>query len=241
VIAAVMQPYFFPYIGYFQLMSQCDTFVVFDDVQYVDHRWMNRNRILLNGKSAWLTYPVERGPLAGSIRDRLYVARDQDRLDVLNKLHEAYRRAPNYEPVRALVQSCLDFESRSVSAFNANLLEAVARAIGLRSTMKFASDFGIDPSLRGEDRVLAVCAALGAREYVNSIGGVSLYSSENFDRRGVTLRFLKGEAVQYRQFGAEFVPSLSIIDALMFTDESELADMLSRCRKLTKEEAAQAA
>jgi hypothetical protein len=202
---------------------------------------MNRNQILLDGKAAWLTYPVADGPSRAVIRDRQFMATEQTKAGVLNKLHAAYRLAPHYEKARELVRHCLDFTGTSVAEFNANLLREVAQRLRVRCTFRSSSEFGVDPAVRGEERILSVCRAIAATEYVNPIGGFALYSTESFARDRVRLRFIKSEGCVYRQFGAEFVPSLSIIDALMFADESELADMLSRCRKLTREEAAQAA
>jgi hypothetical protein len=237
MLVAIMQPYFLPYLGYFQLMSLCDTFVFFDDVQYVTRRWMNRNQILLHGRAAWLTYPVAYGPASSAINQRVYVGTHDAKANVLNKVREAYRRAPHFDEIYPEVESCLDFEGKSVAEVNANLLKVIARRLGLRCSFKFASEFGVQPHLHGEDRIVALCRCLGATDYVNPIGGVELYDDAKFAQNSLGLTFLRSDDFTYPQFGDAFVPSLSVIDALMFNNGLQLVDLLSRCRRLSQREA----
>jgi len=234
-----MQPYFFPYLGYFQLMAQCHKFVFLDDVQYVDQRWMNRNRILLNGRPCWLTYPVRRGQLSATIQERSYVGSGEAKAKVLNKIREAYRRAPNFDETCELVRSCLDCGSTSVADVNRHLLTVVARRMNLTCDFLAASELDVNPLLRGQARILSVCRKLGAVEYVNAIGGVSLYREADFASEGIQLSFLCSENLEYPQFGDTFVPALSVVDALMFTSCDLQADLLSRCRRQRPMEAAE--
>ena len=183
MIVAVLQPYFFPYLGYFQLMAQCHKFVLLDDVQYVDRRWMNRNRILSNGAPSWFTYPVARGAQTATIKDRFYVGTAKAKANLLNKIREAYRRAPHCDEVGELVRCCLNCGASSVAEVNAHLLTEVARRMNISCEFLVASDLDIHPAARGQARILAICRQLGATEYVNPIGGLSLYSAENLRKK----------------------------------------------------------
>jgi hypothetical protein len=229
-LLAVMQPYFFPYIGYFQLVARSDLFVFYDDVQFARNSrsgWMNRNAVLLNGAPHWLTYPISKGHQLELIRERRYRAADEDRQKVRNLLTSAYRRAPNFAPVFALVEEILEFPDVRVGAFNANLVERLAQYLGLTTRFMSSSDLAYDRERKGPERILAICEALGARAYVNAIGGMELYDPVLFEARGVELRFLRPAVRPYRQFGEGFVPNLSIIDVLMFCPADEVRAMLA--------------
>lgn len=237
MIVAVMQPYFFPYLGYFQLMAQCDRFVLLDDVQYVERRWMNRNRILLQGAPAWLTYPVVNGPQTATINCRHYVGTAEARRRLLNRVRGAYQSALQCDPICELIGACLDCQGSSVADVNAHLLGIVAMKLQINCELIRASDLSVESTVRGEQRILAICRQLRASEYVNPIGGVDLYHEEHFAAEGIRLTFLKSDELIYRQFGAPFVPMLSVIDTLMFTDQESQADLLSRCRRVSRAEA----
>lgn len=239
MIVAAMQPYFFPYLGYFQLMAQCQKFILLDDVQYVARRWINRNRILSGGVTSWLTYPVVGGHQTATIREREYVGSAEARTAILNKVREAYRRAPHYDEVSDLVQYCLNCGASSVADVNGHLLRTVAPRLHLTCDILMASELVLDRSLRGQARILSICRQLGATEYVNAIGGVSLYREEDFASEGIRLSFLCSGNLEYPQFGDTFVPALSVIDTLMFTNRDLQADLLSRCRRLSPIEAAE--
>jgi hypothetical protein len=229
-LLAVMQPYFFPYIGYFQLVARSDRFVFYDDVQFARNSrsgWMNRNAVLLNGAPHWLTYPISKGHQLELIRDRRYRASEEDRQKVGNLLTNAYRKAPNYAAVFALVQEILEFPDIRVGAFNANLVTRIAQYLSLPTRFMSSSDLAYDRELKGPERILAICEALGARAYVNALGGIELYDPALFQARGVELRFLRSASPPYRQFGGEFVPNLSIIDVLMFCSVEETRAMLA--------------
>lgn len=223
-----MQPYFFPYIGYFQLMSEADVFVLYDDVQYMKGGWINRNRILRSGAPAWLTRPVERRSLGTLIGDMRYV----DRPDVLPGLADAvrgsYRKAPRYEDWIGLIVELLEQEDRHVARYNEALLRGVAQAVGIGCEFVRSSDLDTDRSRRGQDRVLDICRLLGASRYTNAIGGTELYDRDTFREAGIELKFVRTTDVTYPQFDEPFVPNLSIIDVLMFNSPEQVAGLLAR-------------
>lgn len=212
---AIMQPYFFPYMGYFQLIAASDVFVLHDDVQYIKGGWVNRNRILLNGESRMITFPVQKDAYELPINARRYVDDQQARKDIINLIKQAYAKAPCYRQVFPLLDELLMFEDRNVARFNENLIRRIADFIGLGCKIITSSGMEKDDSLAGESRVLDMCKRLGATDYINPQGGQSLYDTATFRNAGIDLRFLFMRPAPYTQRAADFVPYLSIIDGLM--------------------------
>jgi hypothetical protein len=223
---AIMQPYFFPYIGYYQLIAQSDVFVLLDDVQYMKGGWINRNRILVNGAPHWLTFPVEHAPIQLSIDQRAYQASDANRGKVLNALANAYRKAPQAAATLEAAAEIMAYEDANVAGFNRNLLTRVARMLGIETPILAASELDRTPGLTGQERVLDLCRRLGADTYVNAPGGAGLYDGDAFAAVGIALRFLKSVAEPYPQFGQPFVPFLSILDVMMFNPPEAAALLL---------------
>jgi hypothetical protein len=234
---ALMQPYFFPYIGYFQLMAACDLFVVHDDVQYVKEGWVNRNRILVNGAAGWITLPVKAAAHDLRISEREYLLHDRSTLRMPARIAGVYRGAPYLQRTMPLVEEILSFPESSVAAFNTNLLRRVAAHVDIVTPITLSSQLVKDDALGGEERVLNICQRLDASSYVNAIGGRALYSRRAFSQRHIELMFLSCEATPYRQFGSGHVPLLSVLDALMFNDLPDVKRMLSEYRLLPGSEA----
>jgi len=227
---SIMQPYFFPYIGYFQLMSACDTFVVFDDAQYIRRGWVNRNRILVNGAPQWISLPVAAASHEQTIAQRQYLLYHRLTHRIRRRLVAAYARAPYFNSTMQLVNEVLATAATSVAAFNAALLVRVASHLDIRTPILVASAISGARALTGEALVIETCRNLGASGYVNPIGGHHLYLPSHFADAGLTLQFLQSEAPKYRQFGAPHVPALSIIDVLMFNDVADVRGMLGSFR-----------
>lgn len=225
MIVAIMQPYFFPYIGYFQLMRACDVFVVLDDVQYMKGGWINRNRILLGGQPHWLTCPVVKDSVTLNINQRLY-KREEGARSVVAAVENAYRKAPHAAQTLADVRTIMEFPDPNVAAFNTHLLRHLHARLGLTSKLLISSQLDKTPALTGEARVIDICRRLGATKYVNAIGGLDLYDRRRFAVAGMELSFLKAKSVPYPQFGGEFVPFLSILDVLMFNAPDDVGRLL---------------
>lgn len=230
MIVALMQPYFFPYIGYFSLMAAADVFLAYDNVQYTRPGWINRNRILRDGMPDWWTAVVTDAPHTADINQRHYRDWPTQRRRMLDLLAQRYRRAPHREAGLALVEQALAADEDNVARCNTRLLAVLADALDLGCRIEFASDVPHDPALRGVDRVLAICAAMGATTYVNSPGGMALYRPADFEACGIALRFVQPEPEPYAQFGESFVPWLSIVDALMFLPLPEVARRVRQFR-----------
>jgi hypothetical protein len=238
VIVSIMQPYFFPYLGYFQLFAASDVFVVHDDVQFIKGGWVNRNRILVAGRPEWITLPVAAARHEHVINERKYLLNHRLAARMLDRIRAAYQRAPQFRTVMELIEDVLRFSDPNVAVFNTHALLKVAAYLGIRTPMKLAIESGKDKSLAGEQLVVNMCRLLGASRYVNPIGGAALYRRESFAAEGIELSFLKSEPSSYDQFGDAFVPSLSILDVLMFNPLTRVQHMLKEYRLVQEDDGA---
>jgi hypothetical protein len=226
---AIMQPYLFPYIGYFQLMHAVDRFVVYDDVAFIKQGWINRNRILINGEAAYFSVPIRHASSFVTIRETLIDDDPQNARWVeklLKTLDNAYRRAPEFARVFPLVESVFQRTTNRIADLAVASLESVADFLEIRiDWVKSSVAYGND-RLKGEDRVIAICGAEQANEYINVAGGRELYSPARFRAHGLALQFIRPKLVEYPQFTNPFVPSLSIIDVLMFNQRERVKELL---------------
>jgi hypothetical protein len=229
---AIMQPYFFPYIGYFQLIAASDVFVLHDDVQYIKGGWINRNRILFNGESRMITFPVQKGDYDLPINARSYVEDKQAPKDIINLIKQAYAKAPCYRHIFPLIEELLMFEDMNVARFNENLIRRITDYMGLNCKIITSSNMEKDGNLTGEPRVLDMCKRLGATDYTNPIGGTDLYHQKAFQQCRMKLRFLEAQNERYEQRGDTWVPFLSVIDVLMFNPTEEISQLLAKYRLL---------
>jgi hypothetical protein len=214
---AIMQPYFLPYVGYWQLMHNVDYFVVYDNIKYTKKGWINRNRYLLNGEPKDFSIPLKKDSDYLDIRERwLSEGATEEISKLMRKLQSAYRDAPGFEQGRFLLEQVLACEDRNLFGFLMHSLERVHACLGLSTRLVVSSSLGVSRELKGQDRVIATCEALGGSEYLNPIGGVELYDPDAFRSRGIRLLFQRVALFKYKQFAHEFVPNLSILDALMF-------------------------
>lgn len=209
-----MQPYFFPYIGYFQLMQAVDVFVIYDDAQYMKGGWVNRNRIRCGDKSSWLTLPVRRQSRELPINQREYMLADGDAVQQIERrLQASYAKAPFFEEAMSVVTALLACGEANVAAFNARLLTELARRLGIGCRFEASSQIGKADGLKGQAIVLDLCQRIGASHYINPIGGLDLYDRESFDHAGIGLSFLRTTTPAVKL--ADGVRHLSIIDGLM--------------------------
>lgn len=225
---AIMQPYFFPYIGYFQLINAVDEFVVYDNIEYTKKGWINRNRILVNDKDAYISIPIRKDSDYLDIKQR-YLAdlwiKERDKL--LNRISESYKKSPHFANVFPVIEKSMLFEDFNLFNFILNSLESIKEYLGIKTSFVISSTISIDHGIKAENKVIEICKSRNADNYINPIGGVELYSKENFVRKGIDLKFLKSNDIIYKQFKNEFVPWLSIIDVMMFNSKAEVNEMLN--------------
>lgn len=225
---AIMQPYFLPYIGYFQLFDAADVFVFLDDVQYIKRGWVNRNRILVNGSPLYITLPVSRETSSRSIRECVFSIDEIEKTkkNILLTIQRSYAKAPFFESVCPLIEKIINNETSNVSEFTQFSIRSVLSFLGIEFTLLRSSELNINKSAKGQDRIIAITKALQGARYINAIGGIELYNSADFMKEGIELKFIYPQIVPYRQFQNEFVPNLSIIDVLMFNSKQEVLTML---------------
>jgi hypothetical protein len=227
VRVAIMQPYFLPYVGYYQLIANVDHFVIYDNIKYTKKGWINRNRLLLNGAPSAFSLPLAAASDSAHVRDRS-LATTFDRAKLLNQIRGAYQRAPFFNETFQLCEEIVRDPSNNLFDYIYRSVLSVAKHLGVSTRIVVSSTVPIDHTLKSQDKVLAICKAQDATQYVNSIGGTELYSKEEFAHRGVELSFLKTLAFEYPQFGQPFVPNLSIIDLLMFNPLEQVKDAVNR-------------
>lgn len=221
----IMQPYFLPYIGYFQLLNAVDKYVIYDNIQYTKKGWINRNRILQNGKDLMITIPLEKDSDYLDVKERsLSVGFDKKKL--LNQIRESYRKAPYFEQVIPLTERIVNFDDNNLFHYIDNSVREICRYLGINTEIIISSSLGIDHSLKGQDKVIAICKELKATDYYNAIGGQELYSPEEFKKENINLHFISSSPIEYKQFANEFVPWLSILDVMMFNSLEDIHKIL---------------
>jgi hypothetical protein len=236
-VVAIMQPYWFPYIGYFQLISASDVFVLHDDVQYIKGGWVNRNRILFNGKDRMVTLPVEKGPHDSPINSRCYLDDGgKSRSRMLRLIDEAYAKAPQYRQVRPMIEELLAIADPNVASFNSQSIRRLCGYMGIVTPIVTSSELAKNNNLAGQERVIEICRRLDATDYLNPIGGMELYGEKAFKTAGITLHFLESLSERYLQFSDTWIPSLSVLDVLMFNSVDELRRLLGSYRLVSPRE-----
>lgn len=220
---AVMQPYLFPYLGYFQLMAAVDRFVVLDDVNYINRGWINRNRILLNGKPHTFTIPLDGASQNRLIRD-IEISGEYDSWAIRFRktLQHGYSGAANFAKAMVAIESILAFPGRNLSAYLTNSLRLICDYMGIRTEIIQTSSIYAKKGLAGADRIMDICKKNGADTYVNPQGGRELYAEAAFASRGVKLEFLEPELAEYPQKTKKFIPGLSVIDYMMNTSSARI-------------------
>jgi hypothetical protein len=227
---AVMQPYLFPYLGYFQLVHAVDRFVFADDFTYIKGGWINRNRLLVNNEPAYFTVPLKHTSSTTLIKDVLID--DSGRLawrrPLLRTLENFYRRAPGFADVFPLVRDVIMAPTAAIADMARLSVVRVAQYLGIATEFVASSQIYGNAHLKGEARVIDICLREGADHYLNAIGGRSLYSTQAFAEKGIRLNFIETSPISYAQFREPFVPALSIIDVLMFNSRDESRALLDR-------------
>ena len=220
-----MQPYFLPYIGYWQLIAAVDAFVVYDNIKYTKKGWINRNRFLTNGVEAVFSLPLRKDSDFLDVNQR-FLADSFDRENLLNHFREAYRKAPEFSSVMPLLEGIVRNPVSNLFEYILGSIRVVSGFLEIKTPLVVSSTIVCDHSLKSAERVQAICKALGADTYVNPMGGMELYSKDDFARNGIDLKFLKALPFEYSQGGSPFVPWLSILDVLMFNRKERVVSQV---------------
>lgn len=224
----IMQPYFFPYLGYWQLMNAVDQYVVYDDVNYIKGGRINRNAILMQGKSHNINLILRGASPNKLIREVEVDTQDVLQTKLLRTLEQAYSKAPCFSDVMPVLTDVIRQKEANLAQYLYYSIQAVSQYLGIRTKLLLSSEIDKDTELKAYAKVIDICKVTGADQYYNAIGGVELYEPHRsqFNDAGVELRFLKMNEISYPQFKNEFVPNLSIIDVMMFNPPKEIRCLL---------------
>lgn len=224
----IMQPYFIPYIGYWQLMNAVDKYVIYDDVNFIKGGWINRNRILINGIPGYINVPMQ-GSSPNKHINEIAVNTDERIAEKnLHTIRNAYKKAAYFEEVYPLVEKIVKCRETNLALYIAESFKVINNYLGITTELLLSSDLKKNCELKGQDKILHICDLLGATEYYNAIGGQQLYDRKIFKERQITLKFLQTDNIIYKQFTNEFYANLSIVDVMMFNSREEVMEMLNR-------------
>ena len=221
----IMQPYFLPYIGYFQLMNYVDKYVIYDDVNFINKGWINRNKILLNGTDFRFNLL-----LLGASQNKLIneISVDDNQTKLLKTIEIAYKKTYYFQDVFPIIESIVNYKDNNLAQYIGNSIEQISKYLQMNTEFIYSSNIEKNNSLKAQAKIIHICSLLGATEYVNSIGAKDLYDKYIFKQNGIELFFLKTGTIQYKQFKNEFVPNLSILDVLMFNSVEEVRGILNK-------------
>ena len=224
-----MQPYFFPYIGYWQLINAVDTFVIYDNIQFSKKGWFHRNNFLMNDKKTLFTIPIKKDSDNLDVVDR-YLSDDSEKqiTKIITQIKNNYRKAPYYNDVFPLIEAVFLNQEKNLFNYIFYSIKMVCAYLDIDTKIVKSSTIDIDHTLRSQDKVIAINKSLNSTKYINPIGGRELYDIESFIKEAIELRFLESEVPEYRQFSDKFISHLSIIDIMMFNSKNEAKEMLKR-------------
>jgi len=234
MILGIMQPYFFPHLGYFDLIHRSDRWIVFDKVKYIRHGWINRNRIH-HPDEGWqyIVVPLKKHASHTNICD-IQINEDLDWKGKLIGQLQHYKKASNrFLETIEVVQDCLESDEQSLSRLNASILDKMCAHLGIEFKYQFLSEMKLElePVAGPGDWALNISAALGASGYVNPSGGEELFDAAQFKHRGINLEIRDIPPMSYESAPYEFIPRLSIIDLLMWNSPEAIHDYLDQYRQ----------
>jgi hypothetical protein len=209
-------------------MNAVDEFVVYDNLKYTKKGWINRNRILVNGKASYITLPLRNDSDYLDIRDR-YLAKIwlTERISMLRRITGSYKKAPYFDSGYPIIEECILFEELNLFRFILNSLHLIKNFLGIQTPVIVSSSIKIDHQQKAENKVISICKARNSDYYMNPVGGIQLYFKDQFMEQDINLNFLKTNDFSYQQFNHDFVPLLSIIDVIMFNSKEDIREWLS--------------
>lgn len=224
----IMQPYFLPYIGYWQLLNAVDKYVIYDDVNFIKGGWINRNRMLVNGEPKLFNIQMQ-GASPNKLINEIEVSNNKVwKKKLLKTIENSYRKAPFYTDVFPIIEEIINYDECNLAKYLANSIKKVCNYLNIETELIVSSTLYKDNSLKSQEKVIEICKELKATEYYNAIGGQELYSYEDFKDVDIKLSFLKSNEIKYKQLKDEFVANLSILDVLMFNSINDVRNFLNQ-------------
>lgn len=232
MILAGNQPYYIPYLAYWQLIKASDIFEIGDDYFYIKNGWINHNNILCNGFPVNFTLPLSKASSNKLIKETFI---EDLKIDKLYKTIDcSYGKAPNFKDGFQLMQLILSYPNTNLAEFLFHSISVICDYLNIQTKLIKTSSLEGNNLYKREYRIYDQCARLGADTFINAIGGMELYDFEEFKKRGITLKFLKSKTIEYKQFNHPFVPNLSILDVIMFNSQEEVKKMLDSYELISK-------
>lgn len=225
---AIMQPYFFPYLGYFQLLNAVDKFIIYDDVNFIKQGWVNRNFILMDCKPLRMTIPIRQASSFRPIYETQIASIPGWKKRFLQAISQGYGKAPFFKEVYFLVETVIEKDYITIAQLASSSILAVLEYLELPLEVEPTSRHYMNQHLKGQERVLDICRIECCKKYYNLPGGTGLYERQAFEQSGIDLGFVQPGDVSYRQFECKFVPNLSMIDVLMFNDRKTVISYLDQ-------------
>lgn len=225
----IMQPYFFPYIGYFQLINYADKWVVFDVVQFIRHGWINRNRILKPSEGwQYITVPLKKYRRETPIKDILISGETDWQDRIFRQLEHYKKKAPYYSQVLDYLEDCFSSKDTNILDLNIISLKKTCKYLGIKFDYSVFSEMNleIDPVSHPGEWALKISEALNASEYVNPPGGREIFNKKQFEEANIDLNFLEVNLKEYNQRRSTFEDGLSMIDVMMFNSPEEINEFL---------------
>ena len=221
----IMQPYFLPYIGYFQLIQLVDVYVIADDLNFIKNSYIKKNSILDNGAPALISLELI-GASQNKLINEIDVGNNTDK--VLTAIQRRYSKAPYFKDIFPLLQTILSSKEKNLARFLGYSLMEISSYLGMQTKILYSSEIEKNNDLKFDARIMDICKRVGADHYINAIGGQELYDKDKFAREGINLSFIDTKEIAYKQFDKEFVPNLSIVDVIMFNSKEESRELLQR-------------
>lgn len=226
---AIMQPYVFPYLGYFQLINSVDEFVFYDDVNYIKRGWVNRNKVLINNSEKLITFPCIKASQNKLINEVKISIQSKEFLKLEKTILEAYKKAPYYKQVKPILQEVFHSEAKNIGEYAMNSVKIVSEYLNIYTKFKVSSKhFSESKGMEKSKRLISICKKSNANVYINSEGGKMLYDKKVFKEEDIDLYFIKSVLSKYKQFSPVFISGLSIIDIMMFNSVLEINEMLNQ-------------
>jgi len=222
---AIMQPYFLPYIGYWQLINSADVFIIYDNIQYTKKGWFNRNRYLKNGSDELFSVSLKKDSDYLDVNQR-FISPEYNRKKLIAQFQNAYSKAPYKKEIMPIIEDIINCDKDNLFEYIYYSVCQIVEILGIDTKIIISSTIDIDHSLKAKDKVIALCKAVNTTTYINSIGGVELYDKNEFKEYGIDLKFIKSKSIEYKQYDNKFVPWLSIVDILMFNSKEIVQKML---------------
>lgn len=222
----IMQPYFFPYIGYWQLINAVDKYVIYDDVNFRKSSWINRNRILINGEARFINLKMKKASQNKLVNEIEIINDNSYNEKLLKTIEICYKKAPYFNRVFPIIEEIINYPETNLAKSLEYSIRRICEYLSINTEIIVSSKIDKNNNSKAEDKIIEICRILDGNEYYNAIGGRSLYSYEKFLDNRIELKFLNTDLIEYKQFNNEFINNLSIIDVMMFNPREDIKNKL---------------